>query len=39
VATRAQARPELALFVRRLGKLGGVICLLLVAGMLGFTVT
>jgi voltage-gated potassium channel len=38
VATRAQARPELALFLGRLAKLGGVICLLLVAGMLGFAV-
>jgi voltage-gated potassium channel len=38
VARRAQARPELALFLGRLAKLGGVICLLLVAGMLGFTV-
>jgi voltage-gated potassium channel len=36
VARRAQARPELALFLGRLAKLGGVICLLLVAGMLGF---
>jgi voltage-gated potassium channel len=35
----AQARQQFLLFLRRLAKLGAVICLLLVAGMLGFTVT
>jgi voltage-gated potassium channel len=38
-ATRSQARLQLALFLRRLTKLGGVISLLLVVGMLGFAVT
>jgi voltage-gated potassium channel len=34
----AQARQQFPLFLRRLAKLGGVICLLLVAGMVGFAV-
>jgi voltage-gated potassium channel len=34
-----QARQEFPQFLRRLAKLGAVICVLLVAGMLGFTVT
>jgi voltage-gated potassium channel len=39
VATRAQAQRQLAVFLRRLATLGAVVCLLLVAGMLGFAVT
>jgi voltage-gated potassium channel len=34
----AQARQQFPLFLRRLAKLGAVICLLLVAGMVGFAV-
>jgi voltage-gated potassium channel len=37
-AIHARARRQLLLFLRRLAKLGAVICLLLVAGMIGFTV-
>jgi voltage-gated potassium channel len=37
-ATRAQAERQVPLFLRRLAKLGAVICLLLVAGTLGFAV-
>jgi len=35
----AAAERQLLLFLRRLAKLGGLICLLLVAGMLGFAAT
>jgi voltage-gated potassium channel len=36
---RGQTQQQVALFLRRLAKLGAVICLLLVAGMLGFAAT
>jgi voltage-gated potassium channel len=39
VGTRAQAQQQLALFLRRLATLGALICLLVVAGMVGFVVT
>jgi voltage-gated potassium channel len=39
VAVRTQAERELPLFLRRLATLGALICLLLVAGMIGFAVT
>jgi len=38
VAVRTQARRQLALFLGRLAKLGGLISLLLVAGMVGFAI-
>jgi voltage-gated potassium channel len=38
VGTRAQAQRQLAWFLRRLATLGALICLLVVAGMVGFVV-
>jgi voltage-gated potassium channel len=39
VAARARTEQQVVLFLRRLAKLGAVICLLLVAGTLGFSLT
>jgi voltage-gated potassium channel len=39
IGTRAQGQRQLTLFLRRLATLGALICLLVIAGMLGFVLT